>query len=424
MAPIDEHRPRDIDEALEALMLEDVDSLLQAEHEQSERSRPHAADVLVAMPSCSRQNLIKWMMQSFEILGLDDQILHGVQLTLDRYYARRITKVDDHKLHQLVLSALCLELKTGPLSAEYHENGWKSVLSHLSQGHISVANILRAELELLNELGFVVGAPTPLSFLRILGMRLRGEPKETRSRLMNVATFFLELALLDVDVAYGFPHCILAAGALSAACVTLKDTLKISESRREQLLEGIPALWTGSIEKKKRQLTDTKAADLFAKIECRHSLQQLASGTYSSRPSAAAVFEEHGAGDEVLQCQERLLAMWQQGLDEQKQAGRGAAPPSSSSCFGFAALQKKFEARPCALVGLSPPRRPSTRAACQSRGIENTMQASHANIVASSIDSCGKRSSCARDDQHAGGYPSSCKEQQRCAFEQRQVTII
>jgi len=154
------------------------------------------------------------MMRSFEILQLDDNLLHAVVLTLDRYYARRVTPMDEALLQRVLLSAVCTEMKITS-SMEFPADHWQHLLTHLCQGRVSLAAILRTELDVLSRLGFVVGVPTPLAFLRGLSIRLRAA--EEAPKWQYLAGFLLELTLFDADLEYTYSHVILAAAALGAS---------------------------------------------------------------------------------------------------------------------------------------------------------------------------------------------------------------
>lgn len=159
-------------QALLASLADVVDSVMQVEHAQSERYRPSASDILHAMSARRRGQLISWMAQAFEALQFDDMILYNTVLTLDRYYARRSTPIEDGLLQTVLLAAVCTELKMST-SDEFPPGHWQRVVAHLCQGRVSLAAILRAEGEVLSRLGFMVGVPTSLTFLRGLSLRLR-----------------------------------------------------------------------------------------------------------------------------------------------------------------------------------------------------------------------------------------------------------
>jgi hypothetical protein len=205
------------------------------------------------------------MMQSFDILALDDAFLHSVTLTLDRYYASQPKPIDDSLLQYTLLSAVCTELKTAGVD-DFPDNHWKRLLSHLCQGRVPLVNILQTEIEMLARLNYVVGLPTPITFLRSLGLRLRGEPVE--NCWLTLATFLLELALLDPQLEYGYPHAHLAAGALGAAF----RVLEAPPQRREELLEDVVAYWPAG-NSNKGWLNKRGTANLV--LDCEEDLLEL-----------------------------------------------------------------------------------------------------------------------------------------------------
>jgi hypothetical protein len=210
--------------------------MLKAEHALSERQRPRAHDLKASMPD-QRADLITWMIQAFDVMSFEESILHSVALTIDRYCAhpsKKARRIETSMLQPLLLSALSVDLKTSN-ALEYPEISWKRLLSHLGQGKVEVVEILRAEQELLDRLDYIVCIPTPLTFLQSLLMRRREERRV--EYLRGVAGFLLELALFDVELQYGYPHTILAAGAVSAAMRVINGARGPDETM--ELLEDV-----------------------------------------------------------------------------------------------------------------------------------------------------------------------------------------
>jgi len=227
----------DFEDALEASLADIADSVFQAEHALSERWRPRASELLTAMTPKRRAELINWMLQAFDILQFDDMLLHNVVLTLDRYCSRRATPLDEAALQRVLLSAVCTEMKTANAD-DFPLGQWQHLLLHLCQGRVSLTVILRTECEVLKRLGFVVGVPTPLAFLRSLALRLRG--RESQAPVLSLAVFLLELALFDAQLEYSYPHVVLAAGALGAALWTSRAAPEHHEGLVEDLAAYCP----------------------------------------------------------------------------------------------------------------------------------------------------------------------------------------
>lgn len=226
-------------QALERSLADVVDSAMQSEHALSERARPRAADLAIAMTASCRAELISWMVQAFDALRLDDNVLHSTASLLDRYYARREVRIEDTALHGMLLAAACTVMKTGSLVV-----GWRTVLGHLCQGQLDIPTVLRTEVELLGQIGFQVFVPTPVTFLDTLCLRLRaGEPHaQDATRWQSLALFLLELVLFDAELQYGYPHAVLAAGALSAALRTTGAPPERYEALAEDLATYCPSL--------------------------------------------------------------------------------------------------------------------------------------------------------------------------------------
>merc|ERR1740138_1184968 len=100
-----------------------VDSVMQAEHKVSERWKPQAEELTRAMPYIRRAELVSWMVQAFDAFQFDDSILHGAVATLDRYYAKQQSAIENSALQRVVLGAVCTELKL----AEDRPGYWQRV---------------------------------------------------------------------------------------------------------------------------------------------------------------------------------------------------------------------------------------------------------------------------------------------------------
>mmetsp|Transcript_114492 Transcript_114492/g.296671 ORF Transcript_114492/g.296671 Transcript_114492/m.296671 type:complete len:491 (+) Transcript_114492:99-1571(+) len=309
------HQP---DEAVEAALGGVVDTVLRAEHSLAERLRPRgAADLERAIEGRHRAELINWMVQAFEVLKFDDAILHSVVLTLDRYYAIRALPIEVGSIQKLLLSAVCTEMKLAG-AEEFPPGHWQRVLSHLCHGRVALKAILETEYEVLSRLGFQVGIPTAVTFLRELA--LRPHAGEVGQRAADVAMFFLEMAVFDPNVQYGRPLVLLAAGALSAA-------LRVLEVRRPELAAELA-------EARESALEDLTVYD---------------------------VEQFQSAEKQALQCEEELLQLWLSNAErngdtiwglfypqlEAKFSRRGAVPGSGaqSAMVARAALERLGEAR-------------------------------------------------------------------------------
>jgi len=221
-----------------------VESVVQAEHALSERVRPQASDLQRAISLRHRGELINWMMQAFAVMRFDDAFLHSVVLTLDRYYALCAAPIEVQTIQRVLLSAVCTEMKLA--GQDFPTNSRLQALRQLCHGGVSLEAILQTEFEVLSRLSFVVGVPTPVTFLRELGLRLREtgseEEQQAGKEAFDQALFLLELAFFEPYEEYARPHAFLAAGALSAALRVLEDKYqgeRCGPERRQQLFEDL-----------------------------------------------------------------------------------------------------------------------------------------------------------------------------------------
>lgn len=224
-----------------------IDTALRAQHVTSERWRPKPKKIVATLPRGLRAQLYIWMFQTFDVLGLDDALVHGIALTIDRFCASLDCALPQSSLECMLLAAACTEFKTDGFS-DCADGAWKRILLHMSQGRVPLLEILRFECELLRRLGYVVGLPTPLSFLRSLGVRMRGEVQAPN--WLGLASCLLELALLDPDAQHGSSHAILAAAALSSS-------LRAQEAprrQRDELLEDVAMIADSGSSDVRRQI--------------------------------------------------------------------------------------------------------------------------------------------------------------------------
>jgi hypothetical protein len=234
-----QRQSQDPGKAVSASLAEVVDAVMQTEHALSESARPRAADVAMAITLQHRGELINWMVQAFDLIHFDDSMLHSIVLTLDRYCARLSKPIDVAAIQTVLMAAVCTEMKLASEN-EYPDGHWQRVLAHLCHGRLSLAAILKTECDVLCRLGFVVGIPTPVTFLREFAMRL-DEVGTDSTKALQLALFLLELALFEPEVQYAQPHVILAAGAMSAAL----RVLDAPPVQREALVEDLPIYCPG-----------------------------------------------------------------------------------------------------------------------------------------------------------------------------------
>lgn len=212
------HSP-DPDECLAASLSDLADSVLEAQHVQSERRRPCVSTMEAALCSARRGQLICWMLRAFDVLGFDDRLLHSTVFTLDRFCAAVAQPIRDDELQKVVLAAACAEMKMA--DDKMPIGHWQRVLLHLCQGTCTLPTILRAEQSLLAEIEYVAGVPTALDFLNSFSMRLEHDyGAEYTQHWKGFAAVLLDTVLFDGHLYYQYPHLILAAAALLLALLS------------------------------------------------------------------------------------------------------------------------------------------------------------------------------------------------------------
>eukprot|EP00929_Paragymnodinium_shiwhaense_P119416 TRINITY_DN91312_c0_g1_i1.p1 TRINITY_DN91312_c0_g1~~TRINITY_DN91312_c0_g1_i1.p1 ORF type:complete len:446 (+),score=102.89 TRINITY_DN91312_c0_g1_i1:83-1420(+) len=202
---------------LHACLAEMADSVLAHEHRQSQRRKPSSELVRKAIPEDTRARLVTWMLEAFGAFQLCPQLLFNCVLSLDRYCAAMNNVVPQTDLAAALCAVMASQLKL--LSPAFFPHGdWQRLLKHLCQDRFPLPDIMKKEGKVLEILDYVVELPTSINFYETLCLRLRAAaPGDSGLHYCNAAFFLLHIALLDLEVQYRYPHCVLAAGAISAA---------------------------------------------------------------------------------------------------------------------------------------------------------------------------------------------------------------
>ncbi|KAF6077124.1 hypothetical protein HJG60_003065 [Phyllostomus discolor] len=151
-----------------------------------------------------RALVVDWLVQVHEYLGLAGDTLYLAVHLLDSYL--RSGRVRLHRLQLLGMACLFLACKMEECVLPEPAS-----LCLLGAGSFSQLELLRAERRILSRLDFRLHHPGPLLCLELLGALAGSNPQ-----VMLLATYFLELSLLEAEAAGWEPgRC--AAAALSLA---------------------------------------------------------------------------------------------------------------------------------------------------------------------------------------------------------------
>ncbi|XP_023564057.1 cyclin N-terminal domain-containing protein 2 [Octodon degus] len=151
-----------------------------------------------------RALVVDWLVQVHEYLGLVGDTLHLAVHLLDSYL--RAGRVRLRRLQLLGVACLFLACKMEECVLPEPAS-----LCLLSAGSFSRAELLRAERRILSRLDFRLHYPVPL-----LSLGLQSALAGSRPQVVLLATYFLELSLLEAEVAAWAPG-LRAAAALSLA---------------------------------------------------------------------------------------------------------------------------------------------------------------------------------------------------------------
>ncbi|XP_023581394.1 cyclin-P [Trichechus manatus latirostris] len=158
-----------------------------------------------------RALVVDWLVQVHEYLGLAGDTLYLAVHLLDSYL--RSGRVRLHRLQLLGVACLFVACKVEECVLPEPAS-----LCLLGAGSFSRAELLRAERRILSRLDFRLHHPGPLLCLGLLSALARSSPQ-----VMLLATYFLELSLLEAEAAEWEPGR-RAAAALSLAHRVLHQT--------------------------------------------------------------------------------------------------------------------------------------------------------------------------------------------------------
>lgn len=204
----------------DATLADVVDSALRSLHQVSQRHKPSAQLLSEGFAPASRQEMLVWLVQAFDVMHFSDNLLFDTALLLDRYYASQPPPEDGvGGAQRKLLAAVCTSLKTGA-PVEPMQLPLRQVVTHLGRDQVPFDAVLVAELAMLRQLKFRVATPTAKDFLEALTTRLSPDMVATASN--SLADFLLQLTLMDAALHYRHPHAILAASALVLALYTTR----------------------------------------------------------------------------------------------------------------------------------------------------------------------------------------------------------
>lgn len=151
-----------------------------------------------------RQRLINWCIDIHNKLGLITETLYITIALIDRYFDK--IQVKQQSTVQLVAIGATL------IASKYEEIYPPDIqdLLHLAQGEYSRREVMRVEIQILEELNFDLGKPIPLAFLRRFSKAAHCDVK-----MHSIAKFLMELSLTEYECSHWRPS-MLAAAALFA----------------------------------------------------------------------------------------------------------------------------------------------------------------------------------------------------------------
>lgn len=146
-----------------------------------------------------------------------DGLVFDTVLLLDRFYTQQPKQEKPQLAQRRLLAAVCTSLKLGPpLETLY---SLKDLVTHLGREAVPFGEVLQAELSMLRALRFQTGTPTAHDLMEQLCQRLRATTPMGWSEdfCWHLASFLLQIVLLDANLFYRFSHIVLAASCLRLA---------------------------------------------------------------------------------------------------------------------------------------------------------------------------------------------------------------
>ncbi|KAM9033454.1 cyclin N-terminal domain-containing protein 2 isoform X6 [Sarcophilus harrisii] len=174
-------------------------------------------DLPRAVTAEMRALVVDWLVQVHEYLGLAGDTLYLAVHLLDSYL--RVARVPLRRLQLLGVACLFVACKV-----EESVRPEPASLCLLGAGSFSPAQLLRAERRLLSRLNFQLYYPGPLLCLGLLAALARSRP-----RVLLLATYFLELSILEAESAGWEPSRRAAAALALAQRMLLHETGEAAE---------------------------------------------------------------------------------------------------------------------------------------------------------------------------------------------------
>lgn len=158
-----------------------------------------------------RQRLVNWCMDIHSQLKLLPETLYITIALMDRYF-EHVTIEEQSKVQLVAVSATLI-------ASKYEEIYPPEVgdLVYLTRNDYSKRDILRTEIEILEQLNFDLGKPIPLAFLRRFSKAAHCDLK-----MHSIAKFLMELSLCEYECAHWKPS-FLAATALFITVHIVRD---------------------------------------------------------------------------------------------------------------------------------------------------------------------------------------------------------
>lgn len=188
-------------------------TMLQSLHEDSERYIPSANHVVLSLEPSTRRVTVCWLIEACLKVNVSDSVLHTSVLLLDRYCAKIRSPFPTTWLQPIVLCMVSIASKFYGTGSNDNGLSAGNLVTRMCRGQVPLTWVMAWEHAMLKKLEWAVFGPSPLDILDTLMLPAASESPAVR----HLASFLLQLTLMDVEIQYRYPHVVLAAGALYVA---------------------------------------------------------------------------------------------------------------------------------------------------------------------------------------------------------------
>lgn len=176
----------------------------------------HYMDIQTEVNWAMRSTLIDWLVRAHEALALRPEVLFLTTHYVDRFLSRKL--ISSSRLQLVGITAMII-------AAKYEGTKRFTIkeIFSLADERYTRDEVLKAERFILYMLGYELGWPGPLNFLRRIS-----KADDFNLDTWILASYFLEVTIMDAELLSSLPSCVAAAAYCTARLMLAPDTHKLS----------------------------------------------------------------------------------------------------------------------------------------------------------------------------------------------------